>query len=87
MKTIDIAGIKTSSLVLGTDYFGSALSAEDSFRLMDAYYAGIVLYPEAFADVDMATIGGEILEFMLGENFFAEMEAGGLYYGKLTIGQ
>ena len=40
MKTIDIAGIKTSSLVLGTDYFGSALSAEDSFRLMDAYYAG-----------------------------------------------
>ena len=39
MKTINIAGIKTSSLVLGTDYFGSALSREDSFRLMDAYYA------------------------------------------------
>ena len=58
-----------------------------TYAIMDAYYAGIVLYPEAFADVDMATIGGEILEFMLGENFFAEMEAGGLYYGKLTIGQ
>ena len=58
-----------------------------TYAIMDAYYAGIVLYPEAFADVDMATIGGQILEFMLGENFFAEMEAGGLYYGKLTIGQ
>ena len=58
-----------------------------TYAIMDAYYAGIVLYPEAFADVDMFTIGGQILEFMLGENFFEEMEAGGLYYGKLTIGQ
>lgn len=58
-----------------------------TYAIMDAYYAGIVLYPEAFADVDMATIGGEILEFMLGENFFEEMENGGLFYGKLTIGQ
>lgn len=58
-----------------------------TYAIMDAYYAGIVLYPEQFADVDMATIVGQILEFMLGENFFEEMEAGGLYYGKLTIGQ
>lgn len=58
-----------------------------TYAIMDAYYAGIVLYPEQFADVDMATIAGQILGFMLGENFFAEMEAGGLYYGKLTIGQ
>ena len=58
-----------------------------TYAIMNAYYAGIVLYPEAFADVDMATIGGEILEFMLGVDFFEEMEAGGLYYGKLTIGQ
>ena len=58
-----------------------------TYAIMNAYYAGIVLYPEAFADVDMATRGGEILEFMLGVDFFEEMEAGGLYYGKLTIGQ
>lgn len=58
-----------------------------TYAIMDAYYAGIVLYPEAFADVDMATIGASVLEFMLGENFFEEMEAGGLFYGKLTIGQ
>jgi iron complex transport system substrate-binding protein len=58
-----------------------------TYAIMDAYYAGIVLYPDAFADVDMATIGASVLEFMLGENFFEEMEAGGLFYGKLTIGQ
>lgn len=62
-------------------------STNITYAIMNAYYAGIVLYPEAFADVDMAAIGGEILEFMLGVDFFEEMEAGGLYYGKLTIGQ
>ena len=61
-------------------------STNITYAIMNAYYAGIVLYPEAFADVDMATIGGEILEMMLGEDFFEEMEAGGLYYGKLTLG-
>ena len=62
-------------------------STNITYAIMNAYYAGIVLYPETFADVDMAAIGGEILEFMLGVDFFEEMEAGGLYYGKLTIGQ
>ena len=62
-------------------------STNITYAIMNAYYAGIVLYPEAFADVDMATIGGRILETMLGENFFEEMEAGGLFYGKLTLGQ
>ena len=58
-----------------------------TYALMDAYYAGIVLYPDAFADVKMESIGAEILQTMLGENFFKEMEQGGLYYGKLTIGK
>lgn len=58
-----------------------------TYALMDSYYAGIVLYPEQFADVDMAEKGGEILSFMLGEDFFSEMEKDGLYYGTLTIGE
>ena len=58
-----------------------------TYALMDAYYAGIVLYPEQFADVTMPGIGGKILSFMLGKDTFAEMEAGGLYYGELTIGE
>ena len=58
-----------------------------TYALMDAYYAGMVLYPEAFADVDMESIGKLVLETMLGENIFEEMENGGLYYGELTIGQ
>lgn len=58
-----------------------------TYAIMDAYYAGMVLYPDAFADVDMESIGKLVLESMLGKNFFEEMENGGLFYGKLTIGK
>ena len=58
-----------------------------TYAIMDAYYAGMVLYPDAFADVDMESIGKLVLESMLGEDFFEEMENGGLFYGKLTIGK
>ena len=29
----------------------------------------------------------EIMEMMLGEDFLGEMEAGGLYYGRIRIGE
>ena len=58
-----------------------------TYLLINAYYAGVVLYPEQFSDIDIREKGGEIMENMLGQDFFDEMEAGGLYYGKITIGQ
>ena len=58
-----------------------------TYAIMDAYYAGMVLYPQQFADVNMESIGKLVLETMLGTDFFEEMESGGLFYGKLTIGQ
>ena len=58
-----------------------------TYLLINAYYAGIVLYPDRFADVDIREKGGEIMEAMLGQDFFDQMEAGGLYYGTITIGE
>jgi iron complex transport system substrate-binding protein len=58
-----------------------------TYALMDAYYAGIVLFPERFADVDIAEKSAEILTLFLGTNIYDEMVKGGLYYGKITIGQ
>lgn len=57
-----------------------------TYLLANAYYAGIVLYPEQFSDIDLEEKAGEIMEHLLGKNFFDEMEAGGLYYGTITIG-
>ncbi len=57
-----------------------------SYALINAYYAGIVLYPEAFSDVDIAEKGSQILRMFLGENTFDTMAQGGLYYGTISIG-
>jgi len=57
-----------------------------TYALIDAYYAGIVLFPEQFADVDIAEKAGEILTTFLGVNTYDQMAEGGLYYGKITIG-
>lgn len=58
-----------------------------TYLLINAYYAGLVLYPEQFDDIVLADKAGEIMQAMLGEDFFSEMESGGLYYGKITIGE
>lgn len=57
-----------------------------TYQLINAYYAGMVLYPKQFEDLALPKKAGEIMENMLGVDFFEEMEAGGLYYGKITIG-
>ena len=56
-----------------------------TYALMDAYYAGIVLFPEQFADVNIAEKSAEILETFLGMDTFSIMADGGLYYGEIWI--
>lgn len=58
-----------------------------SYALMNAYYAGIVLFPEQFSDVDIAKKSGEILELFVGQNTYDAMADGGLYYGAISIGE
>lgn len=58
-----------------------------TYLLINAYYAGLTLYPEQFSDIALEEKAGEIMEMMLGKNFFDEMEAGGLYYGAIAIGE
>ncbi|MEG2678527.1 MAG: ABC transporter substrate-binding protein [Oscillospiraceae bacterium] len=57
-----------------------------SYALLDAYYAGTVLFPEQFSDVDMAEKGGELLTFFLGEDTFEKMADGGLTFGVIDLG-
>ncbi len=57
-----------------------------TYCIMDAYWAGKVIFPQQFADIEMREKGNEILETFLGVGFFDDMEADGLYYGSLKIG-
>ncbi|MDO5690532.1 MAG: iron ABC transporter substrate-binding protein [Tissierellia bacterium] len=62
-------------------------STNITYCLMDAYYAGKILYPDKFSEIDMEEKGNEILEKFLGRGYFSEMEADGLFYGKLKLGE
>ena len=57
-----------------------------TYLLINAYFAGITLYPDQFADVTLDEKAAEIMEMMLGADFFRQMQEGGLYYGTITIG-
>ena len=43
--------------------------------LVDAYYVGMTLYPEAFSDVTLEDKAAEIFTFLVGEDVFDEMNA------------
>ena len=56
--------------------------------LVSAYYAGGLLYPEAFADVDFEAKAAEIFEFFLGHEGYLELLTdAGLGYGAVTLGE
>ena len=60
-------------------------STNVGYAIADAYYAGAVLFPEQFAEIDIAAKTDEILEFLLGRGYYDEMAADGLAFGPLEI--
>ena len=61
-------------------------STNVGYALADAYYAGSVIYPERFADVDIAEKTDDILEFLLGRRYYNDMKADGLTFGVIELG-
>lgn len=53
----------------------------------DAYYAGTVMFPEQFADIDIEQKADELFELFLGKPIYSDMQAAGLSFGKITIGE
>lgn len=55
--------------------------------LVSAYYAGALMFPEAFADVDFSAKANEIFSFFLGHDGYLDMlTEAGLGYGQVTLG-
>lgn len=61
-------------------------STNVGYAIADAYYAGTVLFPEQFTDVDIAAKTDEILDFLLGEAYYDEMVSDGLSFGVMELG-
>ncbi len=62
-------------------------STNMELAIADAYYAGKVLYPEEFADIEIEAKTDEIFEKFLGKGIYKEMKEAGLTFGKITLGQ
>jgi iron complex transport system substrate-binding protein len=58
-----------------------------TYAFINSYFAGTVIFPEEFADIDIEEKAGEILAAFLGTNTFEIMREGGLHYGSITIGE
>ena len=55
--------------------------------LVSAYYAGALMFPEAFADVDFDAKANEIFSFFLGHDGYLDMlNEAGLGYSSVTLG-
>lgn len=62
-------------------------STNMEIAVADAYYAGFILYPEAFADIRFEEKAEEIFQTMLGCGYLPVLEAAGIGFGPLTLGE
>lgn len=55
--------------------------------IVDAYYAGTIVYPEAFAGIDFAAKAEEVFNTMIGMDYLDVLEENGIGFGPITIGK
>ncbi len=65
------------------NYFWS----NQELAIIDAYYVGTIIYPEAFADVVFEEKAEEIFRVMLGQDYLQVLEENGDGFGTLIIGE
>lgn len=53
--------------------------------ILNAYYAGSVVYPQAFQDVDLAAVEKDVFEFFLGRDISADLKEAGMVFSQLTL--
>ena len=51
------------------------------------YYAGSVIFPEAFRDIDFAAKAEEVFNVMIGTDYLGVLEENGLSFGPVKIGE
>ena len=62
-------------------------STNMELAIADAYYAACIIYPERFADVDFEAKAEEIFNTMVGADYLAVLDANGIGFGTVTIGE
>lgn len=65
------------------NYYGTNIE----LAIVDAYYAGTIVYPHAFSDLNFEAKAEEIFTEMLGHPYMQALKNSGNGFGKITIGK
>ncbi|MDR1701147.1 MAG: ABC transporter substrate-binding protein [Sporomusaceae bacterium] len=80
-----LSAVQNGRLFSQISFRSSAVNAE--LALADAYYAGKVIFPEQFRDIDPAVKADEIFEKMLGTKFYSTLQANGYEFRQMKLGE
>ena len=80
-----LSAVKEGRVYSQISYRSSASNLETA--LADTYYAGTVLYPERFSDIDPEEKADEIFEKLLGTEFYGTLKENGYEFKEVVIGQ
>lgn len=69
--------------MISYNYFAT----NQELAILDAYFVGCTIYPEAFADLDFNAKAEEIFNVMLGSDYLDVLEENGSGFGTVTIGE
>lgn len=78
-----LRAVKTGNVYAMPSY--NQYATNIAYSLTNAYYAGTVLFPKQFADVDFAARFNEIVTFFNGRGWYDHMAALGQPYGKIAF--
>ena len=62
-------------------------STNMELAIVDAYYAGSVIFPEAFQGIDFTAKAEEVFNVMIGTDYLSVLEENGLSFGPVKIGE
>lgn len=80
-----LQAVKNGNIYAQVSYNYNSTNIE--IAVVDAYYAGMIIYPDKFADIDFEKKADEIFTLMLGEPYLQKLNDSGQGFSKLVIGE
>lgn len=81
----NLTAIQTGQVYSQVAYNYNSCNME--LAMADAYYAGKIIYPEQFEDIDFNEKAEEIFQLMLGQSYLEILDNAGIGFGPMTIGE
>ena len=81
----NLQAVKNKKIYAQISYNYNSTNIE--IAVANAYYAGKIMFPDAFSDIEPAKKADEIFEVMLSQPFYSQLEEAGIGFGTLQIGE